>query len=100
VSHGSLHAVIFKSIRHILFPIHCCSWFGLIVSIKFKDESVKVFLGLFQNQLRAFHAVVVLGHILFDDQASVAFADIVPFVPGALPSALRRFEAGGYEKAF
>lgn len=45
-------------------------------------------LCLFQNQLRAFHAVIVLRHILLDDQTPVALADLVSFIPGALPPTL------------
>jgi len=74
--------------------------YSLHASLKFKDEVIEIFLGLFQNQLCAFHAVVVLRHILLDDQTPIALADLVSLVPGALPPTLGGFEAGGYEKAF
>jgi len=67
---------------------------------QFVSQSIKLFLGLPQNQGRTFHAVVVLRHVLLDDQALVALADNVLLVPRAVSPPLGGFEASGYEKAF
>jgi len=72
----------------------------LTVGIKFKDEAFNIFPGLLKDQLRAFHAVVVLRHVFLDHQALVAFAYLVSLVTGALPPPLGGFKANGYEKAF
>jgi len=89
-----------QPVRHILSPINCYPWFGLIVSIKLKDEFIDIFLGLLRDQLRAFHVVVILHHILLDDQVSLVLADLVFAVAGALTPTLGDFEACGHEKAF
>lgn len=73
---------------------------NVILPCQFVSQSIKLFLGLLENQRRAFHAVVVLRHVLFDDQALVTLADNVLLVPRAVPPPLGGLEAGGYEKAF
>lgn len=85
-------AIFYSRFFNVVYP-------ELTVGITFKDESAEVCLGLFQNQLRAIHAVVVLRHILLDDQTPITLAYHVPLVAGALPPALGGFEACGYEKA-
>jgi len=73
---------------------------NVVLSIQFVLQYIEFFLGFLKYQRCALHAVVVLRHVLLDDQTLVTLADNVLLVPRAVPPPLGGFEAGGYEKAF